>query len=370
MTIPCSERADALQLQHVISELQRHRNATLVYDRAGVLCEIDLLKSHLKKAVGPRRSYGIRFSIKANSNIELLRWLSEQGVGAEVSSMIEFEKARAAGMEFISATSPGLSVADIERLFAHGVELNIDNLTQLDGVPEGSSIGLRLCTPLEPTPEGQPNQHSRFGVNIDNPALHEALRARKCEVVRVHGHFRDIGRAEQLERLARQLVSATKIWPRITTINLGGGMTRLYKDTAAAEQAWLQCAPIFDELPTGAQVLVEPGAQLLTGHGYLGTRILSVTPRSTGQQLMVIDTSRWNLVSWSKYGLVYPDTAEEGVLTNIVGPTCYENDVWLAGVRLPELAPGEQLIFRGLGAYVSSMAKKMHGLQIPEEFLV
>lgn len=364
------DRVGASRLQRIRSELQKHRQPTLIYDRAGVLCELGLLQSHLKQAVGPRLSYGIRFSIKANPHVGLLRWLSEQGVGAEVSSMFEFEVARAAGMKFISATSPGLSVADIQRLHQSDVELNIDNLTQLEGIPEGADVGLRLCMPLDLTSGESRDAQSRFGVDIDSPALHEKLMARGCKVVRVHGHFRDIRCAQQLEALARRLVSATTVWPHIMTINLGGGMTRLYKDPDAAEQAWLQCAPVFEELPPGAQVLVEPGAQLLTGHGYLGTRVLSVKPLPDGQQLMVVDASKWNLVCWSEYGLVYPESGAEGVPTNIVGPTCYEKDVWLAGVRLPELAPGEQLVFRGLGAYVTSMARKMHGLPLPAEFLL
>jgi diaminopimelate decarboxylase len=367
---PCGNRAGESPLRHIVEELRKRRNATLVYDRAGVLRELELLTSHLKTAAGPRLSYGVRFSIKANSNEELLRWLSAQGVGAEVSSMAEFEKARAAGMEFISATSPGFSAADVRRLFEHGVEVNIDNLSQLDGAPEGSEVGLRLRMPLDLTAEGDGNARSRFGVDVDSPALHEKLRARGCEVVRVHCHFRDVGCARQLESLARRLVTATKIWPRVTTINLGGGMTRLYKDPAAAGEAWRRCAPVFEELPAGARVLVEPGAQLLTGHGYLGMRVLSVTPLSGGEQLVVVDTSKWNLVCWSEYGLVSPEGAAGGVVTSVVGPTCYEKDVWVAGTRLPALTPGEQLIFRGLGAYVSSMARKMHGLQLPEEVMV
>jgi diaminopimelate decarboxylase len=84
----------------------------------------------------------------------------------------------------------------------------------------------------------------------------------------------------------------------------------------------------------------------------------------------VVDCSRWNLVSWSKYELVSPAVKAEGVMSDVVGPTCYENDIWIARVGLPDLRPGEQVVFRGLGAYVASMARKMHGLQIPQEVLI
>ena len=370
MTTSCIGQEDASRIEHVVRELEKHKSAVLIYDRAGIRRELDLLTSHLKQAGTSRLAYGVRFSIKANSNVNLLRWLAEEGVGAEIASMAEFRRARESGMQFISATAPGLSIRDVGRLFAYGVELNIDNLIQLDGVPPASKIGLRLCMPLESTADGHESQQSRFGLDINDVALHERLRARNHEVVRLHGHFRDIGRAEQLKSLARRLVSATKIFPGVATINLGGGMTRLYRDPTGAEQAWLHCASVFRELPDGTRLLVEPGAQLTTNHGYLGTRVLSVTHRSNGRQLAVINSSRWNLITWSKYELIYPIPKAEGVITDIVGPTCYENDIWIVGVQLPELQPGQQLIFKGVGAYVASMAKRMHELKIPREILV
>lgn len=357
------------ELDMVVSELEKHQAPTLLYDRAGIKTELELLRSHLRRAVRDRLPVTVFFSVKANQNVPLLEWLAEQGVGTEISSLAEYEVVRRARVPLISATSPGLSAPDVAELVAQGVRVNIDNPAQLMNLRPGSEIGLRLCMPndlLAPEASG----YSRFGVMLNDPSLQNALRSGKAKVVRLHGHFRDVANAAQLTALATRVVAVTATFPRVREINLGGGMTRLYKDAAAAADAWDQCAPIFSDLQPDTSLFVEPGAQILTRHGYLGTRVVSVNKRSDGRKLIVVDSSKWNLVTWSEYELVSPAPTTEGELADVVGPTCYEKDVWLSNVPLPDLKVGQQLIFRGLGSYVTSMAKRMHSLPLPRELLL
>ena len=57
----------------------------------------------------------------------------------------------------------------------------------------------------------------------------------------------------------------------------------------------------------------------------------------------------------------------DGVPTKIVGPTCYEGDVFAAKALAPRAAAGEVLVFAHCGAYASSLASSLHGLDpIPE----
>lgn len=358
------------ELDPILRVLETRQEPTLAYDPTGIKRELELVLSHLRRGVRDRLQVKVLFSVKANPNVELLRWLAAEGVGAEISSMHEFEVAKRAGMQLISATAPGLSAANVTTLCEHGVRVNIDNPAQLNGVSPGSKIGLRLCLPLDLLPDSQNTGYSRFGVTLDSPLLRETLKLRKCSVVRIQAHFRDIANAAQLQALASRVVAAAKAFPGVLEINLGGGMTRLYKDPVAAGQAWDQCAEIFDELDPATTLYVEPGAQLLTRHGYLSTRVVSATERPDGRILIVVDSSKWNLVCWSELQLVHPEQTERGMWADVVGPTCYEKDIWVNGVCLPEVRPGQQLIFRGLGAYVTSMARKMHGLPLPEEVLL
>jgi diaminopimelate decarboxylase len=361
---------DCSDLSTVMRELARLPTPALAYDRAGIGDELDRLLSHMWRAVNGRLRCGIRFSIKAHAFPALLSWLAELGVGVEVSSMPEFHAALAAGVESISATSPGFSASDIVDLLEHGVELNLDNTAQLASVPTGTAVGLRLCTQLERPAAQRSDSYSRFGVVPDSSALQAQLQAGRHEVVRLHAHKRDLGRAEQLVSLLSQLSAARAVFPAVMTFNLGGCMTRLQREPGEAERAWSQCARLFRDLPDGAQVLVEPGAQLLTSHRYMATRVLSCSSRAGGGRLAVVDASCWNLVRGSTLELIHPTQSTYGPLTELVGPTCYENDVWHAGVRLGALQPGQLLVFRGVGAYVASMARALHALPIPQQLLL
>lgn len=360
---------NADELQRIIERLFVDDEPALLYHRRGVRTEVERLNEDLKIAAGGRMSYGLRYAVKANANPLLLRWFASLGLGAEVASKAEFVTAQAAAMEPIAATSPGFTSKDVEELYRCGVEVNIDNVNQLGNLPPRARIGLRVCVPQTPTGLRR-SELSRFGVDLGDDNLYRALTKRNLEVVRLHAHLRNVATADDLVGLVRIIVDAVGRFPRICAVSLGGGMTRLYRNPGAARDAWRRCVPLLAKLNKGTTLLVEPGAQLLTRHGYLGARVVSSVERSDGRQLVTLVVSRWNLVAWSDCEIVFPTQGSDGMPTDVVGPTCYENDVWAADERLPRLGPGDLVVLRGLGAYVSSMARCMHGLPIPQEVLL
>ena len=109
---------------------------------------------------------------------------------------------------------------------------------------------------------------------------------------------------------------------------------------------------------------------MTSSHGYLGARVVSSTERQDGRQLVVIDASHWNLVSWSDISLIWPQSGKGAVPTDIVGPTCYEDDIWFTGVCTRKLAIGDIIIVKGLGSYVASMHKTLHSLPTPAQILL
>lgn len=353
---------------NIVETLATHGEATLLYDLEGVRTELQTLHQHLVGAF-PDRASSILFSIKANRHPGLLRALARWGVGGEVASMPEVKLAVAAGLHRICATSPGLTAAQIASLVERGVDVNIDNPSQLAELSRGSDIGLRLRLAFERDTTLRGEGISRFGVDPDCAEMQAALSRGGHRVTAVHGHVRDIGSPERLQSLATTLREAARRHPDLRAVNFGGGMTRLYRDPAAAAEGWMRAGAVLEDLPAGIEILVEPGAQLVTAHGYLGTRVLSVLERPDGRRLVVLDASRWNLVTWSRIECVYP-LGKPTHVADLVGPTCYENDVWDTGLTLPDLRPGDLIVFRGLGAYVASMSRRMHGLSGPREILL
>jgi diaminopimelate decarboxylase len=350
----------------VMEALHTASAPTIVYDDHGIRQEFALLRRHMEEAFGERHPVRLLFSVKANAFPDLLSSCVAQGVGGSVASMPEFATARAAGMHPIHATSPGFTASDVAVLLAAEAELDVDNVEQLAVLPRGSEVGLRLQVPDDDRREGV----SRFGIDPADPKLHELLSEGR-QVVRLHAHTRDIGTMAQMEGFALLLVRAAQQFPELRTINVGGGLTRLYKDPERSADSWRAFARVMSELPPGMTVIAEPGAQVVMRHGYLATNVVSSLPRADGRRLVTLDTSKWRLVAWTDLELFSPLPRPGDVfLTDLVGPTCYERDVWLSEVAMPALSTGDRVVIGGLGAYVASMMRRMHGLPDPREVLV
>lgn len=344
----------------------------IAYDSRGIQRDVDLLEQHLHEAFRGRRQTEILYSIKANMFAGLLGWFADRGVGASIASIPEYEAAVSARMSPVHATGPGFTQAQIQHLAQNGVAVDVDNLSQLLALPFGSQVGLRIRVPLNPDNTDRQEGISRFGLEFESMELDQALADFGYVVTRLHGHFRDIGGPNDMVHLSDILAKAARRFPQLESINIGGGMTRLYKNSQIAELAWRDCERALSNVGNHVRLIAEPGAQVTTKHGYIGMNVVSAEFRPDGRQLVVLDTSRWQLVSWSETTVVWPDPSygAKAVTTDLVGPTCYEKDLWAAKIQLPRLKIGDRVIVRGVGAYVTSMARSMHGLSGPAEILI
>lgn len=55
---------------------------------------------------------------------------------------------------------------------------------------------------------------------------------------------------------------------------------------------------------------------------------------------------------------------------HIYGSTCYEEDCFVRNNINDRLETGDRVLFSPAGAYVSSMARNMHGMRLPAEWIV
>ncbi|MBP2471447.1 diaminopimelate decarboxylase [Crossiella equi] len=350
-----------------LAEQWRGRTPVIAYDTDGVDAEVEAARADLERV--PARTHTLLFSVKANRFPGLLAHLAGHGIGAAVAGPTEYRAATGAGMAAVCATTPGLTREDLHALHAAGVGIDADSERQLADLPRGAHVGLRLAIPIEAgsTPRGLP--WSRFGMRWPSASACAAVAARDLRVVRLHAHVRDIGGPEDTDLLGRVLARAAQDLPTVTELNLGGGTTRLrHHNAEAAAQAY----DVLADRLGGAEydLYAEPGAHLVTAHGYLVSEVLDVEVAG-GRQLAVLDASAWNLAGWSRFSPVWLTDSDGAVLpTDFAGPTCYEKDLWLTGVPSGPLHRGDLVVLRGAGAYVTSMARRLHDLPLPAEVLL
>ncbi len=359
----------------------------LIYDAETVTATVERLRDDL--SVVPNAH--LCFAVKANRCPPLLRHLGGLGVGADVAGLAELDVARVAGMRPIYATAPSLNASQLHALVAGGALLDVDSVSQLRHlVATGASrmfraaIGLRIRTPVSPSDRGTvgggKRQWSRFGVDPADPELHQVLEAGRIRVVRLHAHTGELATPARVGSLVRLLLSCLRFFPDVDTINIGGGLTLLYADRARARRAWAVAGQTITEYRRrhgwSPAVVVEPGMLLTALAGYLLVSVQAADRHPAGHRVATVDASGWSLLDWAAPRIVaaLPGATESAPAPaephDIAGASCYENDYLLRDVPLAPVRVGDRLVLSSAGAYVSSMARSMHGFRVPHEWLL
>ncbi len=159
------------------------------------------------------------------------------------------------------------------------------------------------------------------------------------------------------------LVSYLEIFPSVEAINLGGGWTYLfYMQRPIAQGVWDRVGKtltrINDQRQQPVRLVIEPGMLLTMMAGYLVAEVKAADDRPSGNRLVVLDTSAWNLMFWAPRPAVAQIPLREGpmLLHDLAGCICYEIDYFCLNEKMARLEVGDRAILNASGAYVSSVA--------------
>jgi len=208
-------------------------------------------------------------------------------------------------------------------------------------------------------------QAKQLGIHIKGLSFHVGSQSGSAA-----GHCRAIWICNELIREARARELA-----KLTVLDIGGGFPVCYDATVPAIDAF--CTPIREalaELPEIIQVLAEPGRFLAAP---AMTAIASVVGRAWrgGQRWYYLDDGVYGAFSGQIYDHArYPlsTLSSEGELqpSVLAGPTCDSIDVIAEDIQLPELAIGDLVIGRMMGAYTWASASEFNSLPIPRVLVV
>ncbi|MCE9673359.1 diaminopimelate decarboxylase [Myxococcus stipitatus] len=345
------------------------------------------------EAFAPTRHL-VCYSVKANSNLAILKLLAGLGGGFDIVSGGELARVRHAGGDAAKTVFAGVgkTAEEMEAALAAGLLLfnveSAEELELLDAV--GRRLGRRAPFALRVNPDVDARTHryiatglktSKFGVPFEE-AMALYARSKKLKGVRAAGLDCHIG--SQLTQGAPMRAALTKVAGLyaelkarkhpLEYLDVGGGLGITYTDETpptAAEYARIVLAATKD---TGATLVLEPGRFLMGNAGVLLTRVL-YRKRTPAKQFVVVDAGMNDLIRPALYeahhGLV-PLRMRRGkaVEVDVVGPVCESTDV-LAKAR-PLILPraGELYAFLGAGAYGMSMASNYNSRPRPAEVLV
>jgi diaminopimelate decarboxylase len=342
--------------------------------------------------------HSICYSVKANSNLSILRLLAELGCGFDVVSGGELQRVLRAHRDAakkVVFSGVGKTVPEIEAgLRASILLFNLESASELDVLAACAARLKRIAriafrvnpdVPADTHPYISTGlQEHKFGVSITQ-AYELYLRAAKLKHLQVAGVSVHIGSQitefapfsaamTRIAELVRQLRSAGH---EIEYVDAGGGLGINYQNgsddfsKSVGEYAQAITRPLRG---LGVKLLLEPGRSIVGPAGILLTRVLYRKTNGT-KKFVVVDAAMNDLIRPSLYQTEHQivpvqvsDSERERV--DIVGPICESGDFFARGRDLPAVAEGELLAILDAGAYGMALSSNYNTRPRPAEVLV
>jgi len=340
-------------------------------------------------------AHRICYSVKANGSLAVLRVLRQAGAGADIVSLGELRRVRAAGFvpDTIVFSGVGKTAAEIEEAVAAGIGfLNIESTSELDVVSAvARRFGGKVRVGIRVNPDVATDTHpytktgektAKFGIPFDD-VVNVARRIAADEHLELRGLAMHLGsQLTAVEPYHRgtvkllELVAAVRA-SGVTTLealDVGGGLgVRYHDEQAPAPKAFAE-AVVPAIRAAGLKLLCEPGRYLVANAGILLTRVL-YGKHAGGKEFVIVDAGMTDFVRPSHYNAhhdIVPlkDGARHERTVNIVGPICESGDFLALDRRLPAVQPGELLAVLGTGAYGFVMSSTYNQRPRPPEVMV
>lgn len=340
----------------------------------------------------------ICYSVKANSNLSILRLLTKLGCGFDVVSGGELARVMRAGRSAAKKTvfsGVGKTKTEMEAALRAGILLfNLESASELDALAacaarlkKTARIAFRVNpdVPADTHPYISTGLHEhKFGVPL-NEARELYARVKRSKFLRVSGVSVHIGSqitefspfAAAIERVAELVRELRAAGHEIVYVDAGGGLGINYQDGSedfsarAAAYAQAITRPLKG---LGVKLLLEPGRSIVGPAGVLLTRVLY---RKTNgkRKFVIVDAAMNDLIRPSLYQAEHQIvpvalTSSECEIVDIVGPICESGDFFARSRELPKVAEGDLLAILDTGAYGMSLASNYNTRPRAAEVLV
>ncbi len=336
------------------------------------------------------------FAVKANSNQSVLRMLGERGAGADVVSCGELKRALLAGIPAQRIVFSGVAKTGAEMAYAleQGIfQFNVESEPELERLNEVAlARATTAAVAFRVNPDIDAGTHekittgkavNKFGIPRDR-ALDVYRRAAALPGIRVQGiamhigsQLTDLGPFRAAFGCLAELVGTLREDGHdISVLDIGGGLGIDYHDGAPRPPALEDYARAARDAldPLGCRIVVEPGRSIVGEAGVLVTEVIYVK-EGEGVRFAIVDAGMNDLMRPSLYDAYHEISAVAKTdrplaRYDVVGPICETGDTFLRGAELPELEPGDLLVFRNAGAYGAVMAGTYNTRPLVPEVLI
>ena len=339
------------------------------------------------------------FSVKANSNLALLRAFAKEGSGFDIVSGGELFRALKVGADpkKIVFSGVGKKKQEIEYALEAGILMfNVESEEELFVLNEvAAGVGKKAPISLRVNPDVDPQTHpyistgmkkAKFGVDIKKSldGYKKALALKNVDVVGVDCHI-----GSQLTSVRPFVDALAKVreyldgvlagemrkeGAEIRYLDLGGGLGINYHDETPPLPDEYAAAIIRGLEGLDVTLILEPGRVIVGNAGVLLTEVQYLKETDT-KKFVIVDGGMNDLIRPALYGsyqAIQPvaESKAEKIVADVVGPICESGDFFAKDREVARPQRGDLLAVMSAGAYGFTMASNYNSHPKPPEVLV
>ena len=335
----------------------------------------------------------ICFSVKSNTNLNIIKEIKKFGLGADVVSKGELMLALKAGVNPGKIVFSGVGKTSEEISFAIEKKILLINAESKSEIKEINKIAKRKKKIVQVGIRLNPNtdaktlkqistgkSENKFGVN--SKKFYELIKycenskniSLQCLSVHIGSQILDHKPYERMLKAVSNIINKTKY--KFKFVDLGGGMGISYSDKIKKLNYKKYNSAIKNFLKKhDTKIIFEPGRSIIGNTGTLISKIIYIKDGGA-KKFIILDAAMNDLMRPALYGAVHkilPVNKSKNVSKNIyefVGPICESTDKFVTLKKFQKLKEKDFIAICDVGAYGMSLSSNYNLRPKPVELLI
>ena len=333
------------------------------------------------------------YSVKANSNLSLLKLIASHGMGFDVVSKGELHRAIKAGANTKRIVYSGVGKTKEEIAYALNNKIlcfNVESEEEMFAInSQASLMKLKADISIRINPDVKVKTHpfistgmreNKFGIAYED-AFDIYKKAKTLESINIVGIDFHIGsQIMSIEPYMDSISSVKKLIKKLDSINIklshidvGGGLGISYKDEEHVDKSEYVKTIINSLSDLDLNIIFEPGRSIVGDCGLLVSQVQYVK-ESNAKNFLIIDASMSELIRPPLYGAYHEITPtrkgkSSSKVYDVVGPVCESSD-FLGKERKLNCKSGDFVVIQDVGAYGSVLSSNYNTRPRPAEYII
>ena len=333
------------------------------------------------------------YSVKANSNLSLLKLIASQGMGFDVVSKGELHRAIKAGASTKKIVYSGVGKTKEEIAYALNNKIlcfNVESEEELYAINNQASLMKLIANvSIRVNPDVKVETHpyistgmreNKFGIAYDD-ALRIYKKAKALDSLNIIGIDFHIGSQimsvepylESISSIKKLLGKLEKNNIKISHIDVGGGLGISYQDEKKISKTNFVKTIVDEFKDMDLSIIFEPGRSIVGDCGLLVSEVQYVK-ESSSKNFLIVDASMSELLRpplYNAYHKITPVTKSnsDGKVYDVVGPVCESAD-FLGKDRQLSCKSGDLIVVEDVGAYGSVLSSNYNTRPKPAEYII